>query len=121
MSLIQLQELSIGFRGPLLLDQVSCQIEAGGRIGLLGRNGSGKTTLMRILSGVVQPDAGRCIIDPKIKISLLSQDVPRDLQGRVDVVEYGCFHCDALLELSGLIKGKGKGYHDLRRKSTETT
>lgn len=86
MSLIQIQELSIGFRGPLLLDHVSCQIEAGGRIGLLGRNGSGKTTLMRIISGDVQPDHGQCIIAPKIKVSLLPQDVPNHLQGTVDEV-----------------------------------
>ncbi|NOZ39961.1 MAG: ATP-binding cassette domain-containing protein [Planctomycetes bacterium] len=86
MALIQLNELSIGFRGPLLLDHVSCQIEAGGRIGLLGRNGSGKTTLMRIISGVVQPDEGKCIIAPRTKVSLLPQDVPDHLQGTVDEV-----------------------------------
>ena len=86
MSLIQLQELSIGFRGPLLLDQVSCQLEAGGRIGLLGRNGSGKTTLMRIISGAVQPDAGRCIIAPRRKVSLLPQEVPHHLRGSVEAV-----------------------------------
>ncbi len=86
MALIQLHELSIGFHGPLLLDKVSCQIEAGGRIGLLGRNGSGKTTLMRIISGVVQPDDGKCIITPQKKVSLLPQDVPDHLQGTVDEV-----------------------------------
>ena len=86
MALIHLSELSIGFRGPLLLDNVSCQIEAGGRIGLLGRNGSGKTTLMRIISGVVQPDEGKCIIAPRTKVSLLPQDVPDHLRGTVDEV-----------------------------------
>ncbi|MEM8944406.1 MAG: ATP-binding cassette domain-containing protein [Planctomycetota bacterium] len=86
MSLIQLHELSIGFRGPLLLDKVSCQIEAGGRIGLLGRNGAGKTTLMRIISRQVQPDEGTCTIAPKTKVSLLPQDVPDHLQGRVEHV-----------------------------------
>lgn len=90
MSIIQLQDLSIGFRGPLLLDKVSCQIEAGGRIGLLGRNGSGKTTLMRIISGELHPDDGQCIIAPRTKVSLLSQEVPNHLQGRVeDVVRQG--------------------------------
>ena len=86
MALIQLSDLSIGFRGPLLLDQVSCQIEAGGRIGLLGRNGSGKTTLMRIISGVVPPDSGQCIVAPRTKVSLLSQDVPDHLQGPIEEV-----------------------------------
>ena len=83
MALIHLHELSIGFRGPPLLDNVSCQIEARGRIGLLGRNGSGKTTLMRVISGVVQPDEGKCLIAPGTKISLLPQDVPDHLQGSI--------------------------------------
>ena len=62
MALITLNELSIGFRGPPLLDEVSCQIEAGEKIGLLGRNGAGKTTLMRLLMGDVQPDHGDLIL-----------------------------------------------------------
>lgn len=90
MALIQLSEICIGFRGPLLLDHVSCQIEAGGRIGLLGRNGSGKTTLMRILSGQVQPDHGQCIIAPQTVVKLLDQEVPEHLTGTVaEVVRQG--------------------------------
>mgnify|MGYP000290360896 CR=1 FL=1 len=64
MSLIQIDDLSIGFRGPALLDSVSCRIEPGQRIGLLGRNGSGKTTLMRMIAGQVTPDHGRIVIAP---------------------------------------------------------
>ena len=45
MALVTVRDLRIGFRGPALLDGVSCQIEPGQRIGLLGRNGAGKTTL----------------------------------------------------------------------------
>ena len=51
MALVQLNDVSITFRGPPLLDGVTCAIEPGQRIGLLGRNGSGKTTLMRMLVG----------------------------------------------------------------------
>ena len=58
MALVTIKDLSIRFRGPLLLDGVSCQIDAGQRIGLLGRNGAGKTTFMRILRGDVEPDNG---------------------------------------------------------------
>ena len=90
MALVQLQDLSIGFRGPLLLDEVNCQIEAGQRIGLLGRNGSGKTTLMRIISGQVAPDHGACLLAPQTKVSLLPQEVPHHLQGTIhEVVRQG--------------------------------
>jgi ABC transport system ATP-binding/permease protein len=86
MALIQLNDVSITFRGPPLLDGVTCAIEPGQRIGLLGRNGSGKTTLMRLLSGQVQPDHGACIVSPGAKVALLPQEVPHDLHGKVTEV-----------------------------------
>ena len=90
MSLVTVRELRIGFRGPPLLDGISCQIEPGQRIGLLGRNGSGKTTLLRILSGVVDPDGGQIVYAPGATVSLLPQDVPDDLTGTTyDVVAEG--------------------------------
>ena len=55
MGLIALNNVSIGFGGPLLLDGVSLRIEPGERIGLVGRNGSGKTTLMKILCDELNP------------------------------------------------------------------
>jgi ATP-binding cassette subfamily F protein uup len=90
MALIQLNDVTIGFRGPALLDGVTCAIEARQRIGLLGRNGAGKTTLMRMLAGQVQPDHGACVVSPGVKVAILPQDVPHDLAGRVaDVVILG--------------------------------
>jgi ATP-binding cassette subfamily F protein uup len=81
--LVTIRDLSIRFRGPALLDGISCQIEAGERIGLLGRNGAGKTTFMRILCGGVKPDEGELSFFPGSKIALLPQDVPREIEGTV--------------------------------------
>ena len=86
MALVTINELSIGFSGPLLLDQVSCQIQRGQRIGLLGRNGAGKSTLLRILCGQIEPDSGRIAMGAGAKVSLLPQDVPRDVDGAVSEV-----------------------------------
>jgi ATP-binding cassette subfamily F protein uup len=83
MPLVSLEELSIGFRGPLLLDNVSAQIDAGERIGLLGRNGAGKTTLLRMLDGQIQPDHGSITISAGRRVARLTQEVPRDLTGTV--------------------------------------
>jgi ATP-binding cassette subfamily F protein uup len=90
MPFLQLNDLTVGFRGPALLDNVSCQIDVADRIGLLGRNGAGKTTLMRVLSGEILPDHGEILVAPEKRIALLPQEVPQDLAGTVvDIVRQG--------------------------------
>ena len=86
MALIQINQLTIGYQGPALIDEVSCQIEAGQRIGLLGRNGSGKTTLMRLLTGQVEPDHGKIVLAPGTRLSMLPQEVPQGVQGCIEEV-----------------------------------
>ncbi len=81
MALVHLDDLTIAYRGPPLLDGVTRQIEAGQRIGLLGRNGSGKTTLLKMIAGQEQPDHGRCTVAPGVRVAYLSQEVPLDLAG----------------------------------------
>ncbi|HET8989305.1 MAG TPA: ATP-binding cassette domain-containing protein, partial [Humibacillus sp.] len=49
-------ELRAGAR--LLVEDASFRIDAGDRIGLVGRNGAGKTTLTKVLAGEAQPAAG---------------------------------------------------------------
>ena len=95
MPLVSIEELSIGFRGPSLMDDVSAKIDAGQKIGLLGRNGAGKTTLLKMLCDQVQPDSGRITVAPGTKIARLTQDVPSDLQGSIrDVVLNGQVQSD---------------------------
>ena len=86
MALVTIHELSIRFRGPPLLDGINCQIERGQRVGLLGRNGAGKSTLLRILCGQVEADHGEVSLASGAHVSLLPQDVPQDLHGRVGEV-----------------------------------
>src|ERR1044072_450800 len=46
-------------RGPrLVLDRVDLSVDAGSRIGVLGRNGAGKSTLLRVLAGLEVPSSG---------------------------------------------------------------
>ncbi len=93
MPLIHIRDLTIGFHGPALLDNVSCLIDPGQRIGLLGRNGSGKTTLLRILSGEQEPDRGEVNFAPSTKVAWLPQEVPSGIVGTIhDVVATGVPH-----------------------------
>ena len=51
MSLLTLSDVTIRLGGRPLLDGADLAIDAGKRIGLVGRNGAGKTTLLRAIAG----------------------------------------------------------------------
>ena len=86
MALVSLDDLTIAFRGPPLLDGVGCAIEPGQRIGLLGRNGAGKSTLMRIVAGDLAPDSGRCTVADGVHVARLEQEAPPGLEGTIESV-----------------------------------
>ncbi len=83
MPLIALADVTLGFRGPPVLDQANLTIEPGERLCLLGRNGAGKTTLLRLLQGALEPDRGEVIRQQGLRTAMLPQQVPQDLQGSV--------------------------------------
>ena len=58
MNYVNLDSVSLGFGGELLLEEVNFRIKDSERIGLIGRNGMGKTTLLRLISGEINPDLG---------------------------------------------------------------
>jgi ATP-binding cassette subfamily F protein uup len=110
MSLLWINNISMSFGGPLLLDGASLQIEAGERIGLLGRNGSGKSTLMKLLHQDIVPDAGEIIAGGNVRVALMPQDI-EDLPGTVyDVVASGGQkHLDLLHEYHELSMQLSRG------------
>ena len=83
MAILSLSQVRLSFGGHALLDGVNLQIEAGERLGLLGRNGAGKTTLLRLLQGTLRPDEGEIALQPGLRVATLPQDVPPDLSGPV--------------------------------------
>ncbi len=91
MALLGLNDVSLTFAGPALLDSANLQIDEGERLGLLGRNGAGKTTLLRILQGTLAPDAGDVVRQQGLHVASLQQDVPLDLSGPVrDYLHHVC-------------------------------
>src|SRR5215211_8305964 len=90
MALISLQDVSIGFGGPHLLDGINLQIESGEWVGLLGRNGMGKSTLLKLISGEILPQSGTIARQQNIRVAYLPQEVPQGLRGCVrEIVESG--------------------------------
>ncbi|MFH1542258.1 MAG: ABC-F family ATP-binding cassette domain-containing protein [bacterium] len=71
--MLQINQLSLGFGGQELLDDISFNIHSGERIGLVGRNGSGKTTLFRLITGEVLPDEGKISRPKNYTIGYLKQ------------------------------------------------
>ena len=57
-SIIELHDVTKTFDRVAALDRVSCTVEAGEVVGLLGPNGSGKTTLIRLLCAYFPPSGG---------------------------------------------------------------
>ncbi|QFY12836.1 ATP-binding cassette domain-containing protein [Nonomuraea phyllanthi] len=73
MNLVNLESVSHAYGPKPLLSDVSLGVEAGERIGVVGRNGGGKTTLLSVIAGTVQPDKGRVTHTRSLRVGFLSQ------------------------------------------------
>jgi ATP-binding cassette, subfamily F, member 3 len=71
--MIQLQNVSKNFASQELFDNLSFKLNAGVRVGLVGRNGSGKSTLFKLILGEEAPDSGEVIVPKNYKIGTLKQ------------------------------------------------
>jgi len=80
MPLLRLTNISIAFGTHALLKNSDFQLDAGERVGLLGRNGEGKSTLMKIIAGNIHADHGDIWRQPELKLAWLEQspDLPDD-------------------------------------------
>ena len=98
MPLLTFDRISIAFGRAPLLEDASFTIEAGERIGLIGRNGAGKSTLLQLVEGAVAPDSGEMWRMPGLRIARLAQDLPDDAEATVyDAVAEGLAETGRLL------------------------
>lgn len=77
--LFRLSELSKSYGADRVLRGVTFQLNAGEKVGLVGRNGAGKTTVFRILVGTEFPDSGGVDKINGLRIGMLDQHV--DFEG----------------------------------------
>lgn len=87
--MISIQNVSMHYGGPPLLDGVSLYVESGERVCLVGRNGEGKSTLLRLIAGEERPDGGLIQRQAGCRIGWLPQAVPEGITGTVHAVVHG--------------------------------
>ena len=59
MNILNIEHVSKLYGDKWIFDDISCGIQEGEKIGIIGINGTGKTTLLRIIAGTEEPDQGQ--------------------------------------------------------------
>ncbi len=74
MNLLNVEHVSKLYGDKWIFDDISCGIQEGEKIGIIGINGTGKTTLLRIIAGAEEADRGQVVMQNGIKLAFLSQN-----------------------------------------------
>ena len=73
MSLLVASDLSRFYGADEVFSDISLEISAGARIGMVGPNGAGKTSLIDILAGLDLPTSGNVTIAKSVRLAYLPQ------------------------------------------------
>ena len=73
--MLNVHNLSVSFSGENLFEEIAFRLNAGDRVGLIGKNGAGKSTLLKLLAKDMAPDSGTIASDKEISIGFLRQDI----------------------------------------------
>ncbi len=87
--MIILSNLTLRRGVKVVLDQVNCTIQAGEKVGLIGRNGAGKSSLFALLNGKIDPDGGSWSIPKNWCIAEVAQQLPEGDEPATDFVIAG--------------------------------
>lgn len=85
--IIEIDNISKSFGERVLFRDFSYNLLRGDRLGIIGPNGCGKTTLLKILRGLIPPDAGTVSIGETVKIGYFSQE-SEEMDTTLRVIDY---------------------------------
>jgi len=74
--MLTIADLTYRIAGRTLLSSASAQINAGWKVGLIGRNGAGKSTLLDLIRGALQWDGGDIRLHKGVRIGFVAQEAP---------------------------------------------
>lgn len=86
---VELHNITKAYDGQVLIDDFTYLFLKTDRIGFMGHNGCGKSTLMKMIMGLVEPDAGYVEIGQTVKIGYFAQEIGLDeMKPEQKVIDY---------------------------------
>ncbi|KTD18454.1 ABC-F family ATP-binding cassette domain-containing protein [Legionella jordanis] len=87
--MLTFNQISLARGNKILLENSSATLFEKQKVGLVGHNGCGKSSLFALILGQLQCDSGEYIVNPQLKISHLSQQLPDSEETALDFVLAG--------------------------------
>ena len=88
MSVINVEHISKLYGDKMFLEDLSCSVDEGDKIGIIGINGTGKSTLLRIIAGEEEADEGKIIFSNGMTIGWMGQNPEFDEES--SILKYVC-------------------------------
>ncbi|MDP5100206.1 MAG: ABC-F family ATP-binding cassette domain-containing protein [Nonlabens sp.] len=73
--MLNIHDLHVSFGGEPLFEEITFRLNAGNRVGLIGKNGAGKSTMLKVIAGDIEYDQGQLAIEKGTTIGFLRQDI----------------------------------------------
>ncbi|MGP1609231.1 MAG: energy-dependent translational throttle protein EttA, partial [Burkholderiales bacterium] len=95
---IEVEHLTKGFEGRVLINDLSFSVPRGSIVGIIGGNGAGKTTFLRMLVGQETPDSGSITLGDTVDLAYVDQSrdtlegkntVWQEISGGMDMLKIG--------------------------------
>ena len=106
--MISLAGVSKRYGSQVVLQDVSWSVSVGARVGLTGPNGAGKSTILKVLAGVLEPDAGTLALPRGSQVGYLPQHIMG--LGGIGVLDHAL---QAFADLHALEERRGQLEHQL--------
>ncbi|KTD28690.1 ABC-F family ATP-binding cassette domain-containing protein [Legionella maceachernii] len=107
--MLSLNQVTLSRGNKVLLDKANVTIYEKQKVGLVGYNGCGKSSLFSLILGELTADTGECLINPQLRISHLSQQLPENTEPALQFVLSGDEEYITLLARLAQAETEGNG------------